>query len=390
MNTPAPTVVRLKNAWRSSHPWLFQKLVEKPAVRPKPGSIVDVVGVDGEWIGRGFYNGHSRIAVRILETNPDVQVDAAWFAAKIGEAVRLRRDVLKLDDVSDAWRVVHSEGDGLSGLVVDRYADLLVVEYFSAGMFRHREWIYDALRQHFPGCRFHAFADEHVQKQESFDFRGSEPAAPAVITEHGVKFRADPAGAHKTGFFADQRENREWLSHQCAGKRVLDLCCNTGGFAVYAAVRGAQEVVGIDIDEAVIDIAKGNARLNNVRPRFVQADIFPWLRDAANNGDAFDVVILDPAKMTRDREQVIPALKKYLDMNKLALGVVKPGGLLATFSCTGLVSEEQFLDMLRRAAFYAGRTVQVLKIAGAGADHPFLAQVPESRYLKAVFCRVLD
>lgn len=389
MNEPLPTV-RLKNAWRSSHPWIFQKLVEKPAQRPKPGSIVDVVGVDGEWIGRGFYNGHSRIAVRILETDRDVPVDAAWFARKIGEAVALRRATLKLDDVSDAWRVVHSEGDGLSGLVVDRYGDLLVVEFFSAGMFRHREWIYEALKREFPGARFYSFADEHVQKQESFDFRGTEAPAPAVITEYGIKFRADPAGAHKTGFFADQRDNREWLSHQAAGKRVLDLCCNTGGFGVYAAARGAQEVVGIDIDENVLDIARGNAKLNDVRIKFVQADIFPWLRDASNNGEAFDLVILDPAKMTRDREQVIPALKKYLDMNKLALGVVKPGGLFATFSCTGLVSEEQFLDMLRRAAFYANRTIQVLKVAGAGADHPFLASVPESRYLKAVFCRVLD
>ena len=384
-----PTV-HLKNAWKSTHPWIFQKLVDKPVQRPKPGSIVEVVGVDGEWIGRGFYNGHSRIALRMLETDPDVPVDAQWFARRIAGAVALRRDVLRLDEVSDAWRVVHSEGDGLSGLVVDRYADLLVVEFFSAGMFRHREWIYDALRAQFPGCRFHAFADEHVQKQESFDFRGSEPAAPAIIVEHGIRFRADPAGAHKTGFFADQRENRQWLSQLVAGKRVLDLCCNTGGFAVYAAVRGADEVVGIDIDGDVIEIAKGNARLNNVRPRFVQADLFPWLRDAGASGERFDVVILDPAKMTRDREQVIPALKKYLDMNKLALGVVKPGGLFATFSCTGLVSEDQFLDMLRRAAFYAGRTVQVLKIAGAGADHPFLAQAPESRYLKAVFCRVLD
>ena len=387
--------VRLKNAWKSTHPWIFQKLVDKPAQRPKPGSIVDVVGVEGEWIGRGFYNGHSRIALRMLESDPEIAVDSAWFARKIADAVALRRELLRLDEVSDAWRVVHSEGDGLSGLVVDRYADLLVVEFFSAGMFRHREWIYDALRAQFPGCRFHAFADEHVQKQESFDFKpwnslGSEPAAPAIISEHGIRFRADPAGAHKTGFFADQRENREWLSRLCAGQRVLDLCCNTGGFAVYAAVRGADEVVGIDIDQAVIDIARGNAKLNDVRPRFVQADIFPWLRDATHRGDAFDVVILDPAKMTRDREQVIPALKKYLDMNKLALGVVRPGGLFATFSCTGLVSEEQFLDMLRRAAFYAGRTVQVLKVSGAGADHPFLAQVQESRYLKAVFCRVLD
>ncbi|HLT44898.1 MAG TPA: class I SAM-dependent rRNA methyltransferase [Luteimonas sp.] len=383
-------VIRLRNAWKSSHPWIFQKLVEKPAQRPRPGSLVDVVGVDGEWIGRGFYNGHSRIALRILETDPDVPVDAGWFARRIAEAVRLRREVLRLDEVTNAWRVVHSEGDGISGLVVDRYDDLLVVEFFSAGAYRHREWIYDALRGQFPGCRFHSFADEHVQKQESFDLRETTGTAPAIVTEHGIRFRADPAGGHKTGFFADQRDNREWLSHRCAGKRVLDLCCNTGGFGIYAAVRGASEVVGVDIDAAVLEIARANAKLNGVRPRFVQADIFPWLRDAAANGERFDVVILDPAKMTRDREQVINALKKYLDMNKLALGVVKPGGLFATFSCTGLVGEEQFLDMLRRAAFYAGRTVQVLKVAGAGADHPFLAHVPESRYLKAVFCRVLD
>ena len=394
MNNDMPTV-RLRNAWKSTHPWIFQRLVDTPAQRPKPGTIVEVVGVDGEWIGRGFYNGHSRIALRMLDSDPAAVIDAGWFSRKIAAAVSLRRDVLKLDEVSDAWRVFHSEGDGISGLVVDRYGDLLVLEYFSAGAFRHREWIMDALREQFPGCRFHGFADEHVQKQESFDFRGfassgTAPTPPALITEYGVKFRADPAGAHKTGFFADQRENRQWLSQHVAGKRVLDLCCNTGGFAVYAAVRGAEEVVGVDIDADVIEIAKGNARLNGVRPRFVQADIFPWLRDAGNAGEQYDVVILDPAKMTRDREQVIPALKKYLDMNKLAISVVKPGGLFATFSCTGLVSEEQFLDMLRRAAFYSNRTVQVLKVAGAGPDHPFLAQVQESRYLKAVFCRVLD
>ncbi len=389
MNEPLP-VIRLKNAWKSTHPWIFQRLVEKPAQRPKPGSVVDVVGVDDVWIGRGFYNGHSRIALRMLEGDPDVAVDAAWFSRRIADAVALRRELLKLDDVGNAWRVLHSEGDGISGLVVDRYDDLLVVGFVSAGAWRHREWIFNALRDQFPGCRFHSFADAHVQKQESFDYKDSMDTQPALIHEHGIAFHADPAGAHKTGFFADQRENRQWLSQLCAGQRVLDLCCNTGGFGVYAAVRGASEVIGIDVDAAVLDIARENAKLNIVDPTFIQADIFPWLRDAAINGEQFDVVILDPAKMTRDREQVIPALKKYLEMNKLALGVVKPGGLFATFSCTGLVSEEQFTDMLRRAAFHAGRTLQVLKVAGAGPDHPWLAQVPESRYLKAVFCRVLD
>jgi 23S rRNA (cytosine1962-C5)-methyltransferase len=208
-----------ENAWRSTHPWIFQKLVEKPAQKPKPGAVVDVVGVDGEWIGRGFYNGHSRIALRMVENEPDALIDADWFMRRIGAAVDLRRNVLGLDAVSDAWRVVHSEGDDLSGLVVDRYGDLLVVEFFSAGMFRHREWIYDALRAHFPAA-VPRFAEEHVQKQESFDFHGNTTTEPAIITEHGIKFRADPAGAHKTGFFADQRENREWLSSRCGQARA--------------------------------------------------------------------------------------------------------------------------------------------------------------------------
>ncbi|MBS7458159.1 class I SAM-dependent rRNA methyltransferase [Coralloluteibacterium stylophorae] len=385
---PLPTV-RLKIERRSNHPWIFQKMVEKPAEKPRPGSVVDIVDRAGAWVGRGFYNGHSRIALRVLTERRDEAIDADWFARRIADAVRLRRELLRLDEVADGWRVVHSEGDGISGLVVDRYGDLLVVEFFSAGAFRHREWIYAALRAEFPGCRFYSFAEDHVQKQESFDFRAPEAPEPALITEHGVRFRASPGSGHKTGFFADQRDNREFLTRFTRDARVLDLCCNSGGFAIYAKARGgAAEVTGIDLDEEILAIARKNAQLNDAKVRFVQSDIFPWLREAATRGEAWDVVVLDPAKMTRDREQVIPALKKYLDMNKLALSVVKPGGVFATFSCTGLVSEEQFLDMLRRAAFYAGRTVQVLRVAGAGGDHPFMAHVQESRYLKAVFCRV--
>jgi 23S rRNA (cytosine1962-C5)-methyltransferase len=389
METPALPVIRLKIERRSNHPWIFQKMVEKPAAKPRPGSLVDIVDNTGRWVGRGFYNGHSRIALRVLTDHPDEALDEAFFRRRIRAAVALRRDMLRLDEVSDAWRVVHSEGDGLSGLVVDRYGDLLVVEFFSAGAFRHREWIYAALAEEFPGCRFYSFAEEHVQKQESFDFRAPPAPEPSVITEYGLKFRASPGSGHKTGFFADQRENREFLSRFCAGAKVLDICCNSGGFAIYAKARGgADEVTGIDLDEGILEVAQKNARLNDAKVRFVQADLFPWLREAQQRGQQWDVVVLDPAKMTRDREQVIPALKKYLDMNKLALSVLKPGGVFLTCSCTGLVSEEQFLDMLRRAAFYAGRTVQVIKVAGAGADHPFLAHVPESRYLKAVFCRV--
>ncbi|WP_395680126.1 class I SAM-dependent rRNA methyltransferase [Dokdonella sp.] len=390
MNREALPLITLKTERRSNHPWIFQKMVEKPDPKPRPGTIVDIVDREGNFAGRGFYNGHSRISLRVLTMNPDEPVDAAFFARKIGAAIALRRDQLKLDAVTDAYRLVHSEGDGLSGLVVDRFANTLVVEYFSAGMFKQRDLIKRCLLEQYPDADFYAFAEDHVQKQESFDCPIPSSPPPTVIHEHGVQFHAAPGTKHKTGFFADQRDNRKYLATFCEGKRVLDLCCNSGGFGIYAkTIGGASEVTGVDLDEEILEIAAKNAYLNKAKVRFVQADIFHWLRDAAaNQAKQFDVVILDPAKMTRDREQVIPALKKYLDMNKLALGAVKPGGIFLTCSCTGLVSEEQFLDMLRRAAFYANRTVQVLKVTGAGEDHPWMAHVPESRYLKAAFCRV--
>jgi 23S rRNA (cytosine1962-C5)-methyltransferase len=264
-----------------------------------------------------------------------------------------------------------------------------VIEFFSAGMFRHRTTIMDALKGYFPDARFYWFAEEHVGKQESFDCRPPEPPPPDVIREHGLKFRVAPGSKHKTGFFLDQRDNRRTLGEFCRGKRVLDLCCNTGGFSVYAkALGGADEVVGVDLDEQALELAKGNAKLNNAQVRYIQADLFSWLRDVVPNGERFDVVVLDPAKLTRDRESVDLALKKYCDMNRLALQAVSPGGIFLTCSCTGLVGEADFLESVRRAAWQAGRTLQVFKVTGAGPDHPFLLSVPEGRYLKAVFARV--
>lgn len=385
---PLPQV-RLKIDRRSSHPWVFQKMVERPTTRIPPGTVVDVLEKSGQWVGRGFYNGHSRIALRILTQQQDESVDSAFLNARIKRAVELRRELLKLDSVTDAYRVVFSEADGLSGLVVDRFTDTLVVEFFAAGMVRFREAITEALLTHFPGSRFYWFAEEHVQKQESIDVRPPEPPPPGVITEHGVKFKVAPGGKHKTGFFADQRDNRRRLAGYCGGKAVLDLCCNSGGFAVYAkAMGGAADTTGVDLDESVIELAKQNAKLNRADIRFIQADLFPWLRDVVPAGRRWDVVVLDPAKLTRDRDDVLGALKKYHDMNKLALTAVNPGGVFLTCSCTGLVSEVDFLEMLRRAAWQAGRVVQVIEVCGAGPDHPFLAHVPEGRYLKAVFCRV--
>ena len=389
MNAPAsPPVIRLKSDRTPGHPWVWSAQVHKPEARIPPGSVVDVVDAKDRFVGRAFWNGHARIALRLLSTDAHEAIDADWIATRIDRAVTLRRELLQLDTVTDAWRVVHSEGDGLSGLIVDRYADILVVEYFAAGMWKFRDAIHAALLRQFPGSRLYWFAETHVQKQESFDCRVAEAPEPVEVHEHGLRFHAAPGYGHKTGFFADQRENRRRFAELARGRRVLDLCCNAGGFAVHAMAGGAREATGVDMDAGILEIARANATANGLDIRFEQADIFEWLRQAAARGERYDAVILDPAKLTRDRSKVIDALKKYFAMNRLALDVIPPGGLLLTCSCTGLVSEADFLEMLRRVALNAGREIQILEVRGAGADHPVRADVPESRYLKAVFCRV--
>ncbi|MFM7541100.1 MAG: class I SAM-dependent rRNA methyltransferase [Planctomycetota bacterium] len=384
-------IVRLKSPRRFLHPWIFQRLVEKPQGRVSNGSLVKVVDPDGRFMGRGIFNWHSRIAIRVLSNNEDEPLDDAFFTKRVNAAVSLRRDMLRLDATTNAYRVINSEADGLSGLIVDRFNDLLVMEFFSSGMYRLKDRLIPLLLAQFPDSRIYWFAEEHVQKQESFDCHPPAVTGPCVVTENGLRFRVQPGFKHKTGFFADQRDNRLRLAQYCEGKRVLDICCNTGGFAVYAAALGkAREVVGLDLDETALELARQNAGLNQTRPRWVQADLFPWLRDAITQKNLFDVVILDPAKQTRDRDEVDMALRRYFDMNRLALQVVREGGILVTCSCTGLVGEPDFLECVRRAARAAGRVTQVLAIHGAGSDHPYQLQVPEGRYLKVVFLRVLE
>lgn len=387
---PASTlpVIRLKSDRNPGHPWVWSAQLHKPETKLPPGSVVEVVDAKDRFVGRGFWNGHARIALRMLSSDPAEAIDADWIAARIASAVALRRELLQLDAVTDAWRVVHSEGDGLSGLIVDRYADILVIEYFAAGMWRFREAINAALLSHFPGARLYWFAESHVQRQESFDCRSGDVPEAVDVHEHGLRFQASPGSGHKTGFFADQRDNRRRFAELTRGRRVLDLCCNAGGFAVHAMAAGAREAVGVDIDAGILEIARANAVANDVAVTFEQADIFDWVRAAVVRGERYDAVILDPPKLTRDRSKVMDALKKYFAMNRMALDIIPPGGLLLTCSCTGLVGETEFLEMLRRVALNAGREIQVLEVRGAGADHPFRTDVPEGRYLKAVVCRV--
>ncbi|MEO8746962.1 MAG: class I SAM-dependent rRNA methyltransferase [Rhodanobacter sp.] len=381
-------VIHLKSERKPGHPWVWSAQVNKPQAKLPPGSLVAVHDAQDRFVAYAFWNSHARIALRLLAEDAGAIVDAGWIAERINRAVQLRREWLQLDGASDAWRVVHSEGDGLSGLVVDRYANTLVIEYFAAGMWRLREAIHEALLVHFPGAELYWFAETRVQKQESFDCRSPEIPAPVEVHEHGLRFIAAPGSGHKTGFFVDQRDNRMRFAELARGRRVLDLCCNGGSFAVHAMAGGAREAIGVDLDSGMLEIARRNADANAVQARFEQADMFDWVRAAVARGERYDAVVLDPAKLTRDRSKVLDALKKYFAMNRMVLDVISPGGLLLTCSCTGLVGEAEFLEMLRRVALNAGREIQILEVRGAGADHPFRTDVPEGRYLKAVFCRV--
>ncbi len=383
-------IVCLNNCRPLNHPWIYWKEVEKLENPIPPGSVVDILNSKKQWVGRGFYNGHARLRLRVLTVRRSEQIDERWICRCIKDAIELRESVLNCPKVSDAYRLVHAEGDGLSGLVIDKLGGVLVIEFFAAGMFRLRAAIGNLLSELYPNCTQYFFAQKHVQKQESFDLYPRDPPDAVVIRENGVQFQVVPSLKHKTGFFIDQRENRKDLSEIVRSKSVLDLCCFTGGFGLYAKKLGhAEKVVGIDQDEGVLAIAQNNAQLNSVEIEFHRERIVKWLSGVIENKSLWDVVVLDPSKQTRSEQQLSLALSHYEQMNTLALRVVKLGGIFVSSSCSGLVKEDVFLSLLSRAAFHARRNLQIFRVTGAGPDHPYLSHVPESRYLKVAWCRVV-
>jgi 23S rRNA (cytosine1962-C5)-methyltransferase len=371
MTVPAPPrpLVRLRVPGSRHHLFFFRKMVVKPDTFIEAGSIVDVVDRTGANLGCGFYNPKSEITVRMLGAAED---DLIW--KRLQAAVAFRKS---LGIEADAYRVCHSEGDGLSGLVVDRYAGVHSIEIFSLGMLRQLE----AIRKFFPNAFVQA--DARTQELEGFTLPPEKPPEGVVVQEHGVQFRVDFERGHKTGFFCDQRENRKAVAELAKGKDLLDLCCYTGGFAVSAAKAGARRVIGVDMDEDALETARQNARLNHVKVDFFHQDIFNYLKQCR---EKFDVVVLDPPKMARDPEDLPKARRGYHDMNALASRVVQPGGVLISCSCTGLVGSEEFLQIVQRAP---ERELRTFRIAGAGPDHPVSNLYPEGRYLKVVFSLVV-
>jgi 23S rRNA (cytosine1962-C5)-methyltransferase len=360
-------------------------------VQPNDGDLVRVVDRDSLPIGFGLWNGRSQISLRLISAGLDPPGSAFW-ERRADQAVALRRDVLGLDESTNAYRVAHAEGDGLSGLVIDRFDDVLSAEVFSLGMYQRIGPILGLFAARL-GTRHHRVqVDERIALAEDFPGRPvSSPRLPPRVTvlEHGVRFRVHFEGGHKTGFFCDQRDNRRDLARFCADRSVLDVCCYTGGFGLHALVRGgAREVTGVDLDEKAIALARENANANQVRPNLVHADAFGYMRQMALNGKSFGAVVLDPPKLIPSRADVAPGKRKYFDLNVLALGLVEPGGLLLTCSCSGLLPAEEFLTLLRAAARTAGRPAQVLAVTGAAPDHPVGLDALEGAYLKAVWLRV--
>jgi 23S rRNA (cytosine1962-C5)-methyltransferase len=387
------------------HPHLFRKLVDEVDPSARPGDLVAVYTPQGRLLGHGLYNPRAEIAVRLLNFDGAAPGREFWDA-RFAQAVQLRRDVLRLDAVTDAYRVVHAEADGLSGLVVDRYGDVLSAEVFSLAMFQRSQAILSRLSGRLGTAQTLVQVPVQTHGQEGFiagPVRSPGLPQEVVITEFGTRFRVRFEDGHKTGFFCDQRDNRRRLAEFCAGRTVLDLCCYTGGFALQAKRLGnAAEVTAVDLDEKAIDVARDNARLNQQKVHFVHADVFGYMRDMIANGRTFDVVVLDPPKLIRNRRELEEGTRTHLDLNRLAVQLVADGGLLVSCTCSGLLDGAEFLRLLQTAARQAGkaaregradiptsRALQILAKTGAAPDHPVTADCPETEYLKAVWTRVL-
>lgn len=425
VSAPPPAVhqypypwVRLRSA--STHPFIYQRMIGQVDPAARPGDLVAVYDKEDHLFGHGFYHDRSQIGLRMLSYEPTA-VDEDFFRKRIEQAIAWRRQLLGDDPATDAYRLVHAEGDGLSGLIAERYGDWIAIEVFSLGIFQRLDLIKRLLsgvlaaggpEPRLPGealakpgtllatpkgseggnPRFVIRADEHVERLEGFEIPTlASDAVPPTITirENGLRFRVDLRAGHKTGFFCDQRDNRKRLAALCRGAGVLDVCCYTGGFGVYAQKLGqAKAVTGVDLDEDAIELARKNANLNDARIQHVHADAFGYLRQMQTNGNTYDVVVLDPPKFVGNRDEFQEGSRKYVDLNTLGMSVVRPGGLLLTCSCSGLVSREDFLGMVKAAASRLRRSLQIVDQTGAGPDHPVMANCPESAYLKAVWARV--
>ena len=383
------------------HPWVLDSAiasVEPAAGDALDGAVVDLLNDKGKFIARGFYNGQSRIRVRLATWDETESIDEGFFRRRIAQAILLREQI-GYEQVAErgesASRLVFTESDGLSGLIVDRYGEYLVVQATSLAIGQRLEMIQAILFDLLKPRGILLRTDKSMAKLEGAElieghYWGQQPEGPLSILENGIKFQIDLCEGQKTGFYLDQRENRRAAAAHLRGRRVLDLFCYTGGFSLAAAkLGGAKETLGIDGSKRAIAQAVANAQVNGLpQCKFDVADAFKTLDRLSEEGAKFDAVILDPPKFARNRSGISQALMAYHRINRAAVELLHPGGILVTCSCSGSVPRDEFLLMLSGVAQKSGRDIQILEVRGAAPDHPVSATCLETEYLKCVICRV--
>ncbi len=378
------------------HPWVFSGAVARVEGDPPPGAEVALVTEHGEFVARGLFNPASNIQVRLYGWDARTPLDEAFWSSRLDEAIRLRRDVLKLMGQNVACRLVFSEADGLSGLVVDRYGDWLSVQLTSLALASRRDLLVRLLNEKLAPAGIWLRTERGIREAEGLEIAdgplcGEQPPRPLVIEEHGLQYGIDIVEGQKTGFFLDQRDNRLAAARYVRGGRMLDLCCYTAGFAMNAARHGgAREVLAVDVSEPALTMARSNAERNGLAGtiRIEKSDAFKALEALREASERFDVVVLDPPKLARHARGVPEALRGYHSLNRLAMEVLADDGILVTCSCTGYVEREMFENMLAEAALSARRRLQILEARGAAADHPTSVTCRETDYLKCYIGRV--
>ncbi|GBE07079.1 ribosomal RNA large subunit methyltransferase I [bacterium BMS3Bbin11] len=378
--------------FKQGHPWVFSNELEKPAERPEAGDIVSLRQQDGAFLAYGFYHPNSLIAFRAL-TGEEELPGEAFFSQLIDQAISLRE---KVYPQSNARRLIHSESDGLPGLIVDQFDDVLSVQINSAGMERLIEMLLPILKQKMSAKNIVMRNDSSLRNLEGLRqytavWQSDEKEVAADITENTIHYHVDVINGQKTGFFIDQRENRFAFRRFIEeGDRVLDAFCNDGGFALNALVAGAAHVDAVDVSESALARAEKNASLNNLSERiqFSKVDVMKWL-PGLKPETLYDVVNLDPPTFASNRKSIPVARKAYRKLHGSAMQVLKAGGILSTACCSHHISEEDFLDSIQQAAIRTGRQCQMLFRGGPPADHPVLLSMPESGYLKFHIFRVL-
>jgi 23S rRNA (cytosine1962-C5)-methyltransferase len=388
-------VVRRRSArpFFARHPWVFVTSIDRVEGDPAPGDEVEVVSFEGQSIGRGLFNPHSAIRVRLYRWDGG-PIDDEFLARTIRRAAAWRAEGLGLAGPEVGARLVFSEADGLSGLTVDRFGRRLVAQFTGLGLYRRREAILEVLAS-LPdvdgitvrGDR--STAEAEGLRVEEGTARGIAPEGPTRIVEHGIAYEVDLAAGHKTGFYLDQRDNRRAVAALARGRSVLDLYCYSGGFGLNALKAGAADVLGIDSSAPAVALARRNAEINDLSAaRFEEGDVSESIERLRAEGRRFGLIVCDPPKFARYPKGIEKALRAYLSLNLAAVSLLEPDGVLATCSCSGLIDRGLFADMIGQVADRSGRDIQILDQRGQAADHPASASCLESDYLKCFVCRV--